>query len=269
MPRNDSDLESRLELARLAARQAGELTMGYFGRQIAVERKADNSPVTVADREAEQLLRDLISQRFPDDGILGEEHGARAGRSGYRWILDPIDGTKSFIAGVPLFGTLVAVETAGRAVLGVIELPALKERIFAAQDRGAWSQAGDGPIHRARVSDCPTLADGLYVTSEWSTFRDRGVVAVHQQLESAAWYARTWGDCYGYYLVATGRAVVMVDAILTIWDAAALQPVLAEAGGTFTDWSGRESLDPGQAVATNGKVLPEVLAILQRAAPST
>lgn len=264
MPRNDSDVESRLELARRAARQAGALAMSYFGRQIAVQRKADNSPVTVADREAEQLMRDLIRQEFPDDGILGEEHGVSEGRSGYRWILDPIDGTKSFIAGVPLFGTMVAVETAGRAVLGVVELPALQQRIFAARERGAWFQVGDQPVQQARVSDCGSLAEGLYVTSEWSTFRERGALAVHQQLESAAWYARTWGDCFGYYLVATGRAVAMVDAALTIWDAAALLPILVEAGGTFTDWSGRESLDPGQAVATNGKVLSEVLAILQQ-----
>lgn len=269
MPHHDSDVKSRLELARRAARQAGELAMGYFGKQIAVQRKADNSPVTVADREAEQLLRDLIGKHFPDDAILGEEHGTCDGRSGYRWILDPIDGTKSFIAGVPLFGTMVAVETAGRAVLGVIELPALQQRIFAACGRGAWFQVGDEPLQRARVSDCAALADGLYVTSEWSTFRDRDLLVVHQQLESAAWYARTWGDCYGYYLVATGRAAVMVDAVLTIWDAAPLEPILVEAGGTFTDWSGRASLDPGQAVATNGKVLSEVLAILQRSSSPT
>ena len=115
----------------------------------------------------------------------------------------------------PLFGTLVAVESSGQAVLGVIELPALDERIFAARGRGAWCQVGDGAVRCAQVSDCAALADGLYLTSELATFLERGTLAVHQQLEAAAWYARTWGDCYGYYLVATGRAVAMVDAALT------------------------------------------------------
>ena len=126
---------------------------------------------------------------------------------------------------------------------------------------GRWGR------RRTRVSDCGALADGLYLTSEVATFVERGTLAVHQQLEAAAWYARTWGDCYGYYLVATGRAVAMVDAALSIWDAAVLQPILAEAGGTFTDWQGQESLDPGQAVATNGRVFEEVLGITRRAAP--
>jgi histidinol phosphatase-like enzyme (inositol monophosphatase family) len=267
MMAHDTELEARLELARQAAQQAGRLVMEYYPAQVAVERKADNSPVTVADREAERLLRDLIQQRFPDDAILGEEYGTRDGPSGYRWILDPIDGTKSFIAGVPLFGTLVAVESGGRAALGVIELPALDERIFAARDRGAWCQVREGAVRRAQVSDCEALADGLYLTSEEATFVERGTLEVHRQLEAAAWYARTWGDCYGYYLVATGRAVTMVDAALSIWDAAALEPILAEAGGTFTDWLGRESIDPGQGVATNGKVFDEVLAITRQGAP--
>ncbi len=245
---------------------AGELVMEHYEQQVAVDRKADNSPVTVADREAEHLLRERILQQFPDDAILGEEHGVRAGQSGYRWILDPIDGTKSFIAGVPLFGTLVAVERGGRGVIGVIELPALRRRIFAERNGGAWSQDGDGPLQRAQVSSCAALADGLYLTSEISTFIERGALPIHQQLEAAAWYARTWGDCYGYYLVATGRAVAMVDAALSIWDAAALPTIMTEAGGTFTDWRGSESIDPGDAVATNGLVLPEVLKITRQAA---
>lgn len=152
---------------------AGELVMEHYEQQVAVDRKADNSPVTVADREAEHLLRERILQQFPDDAILGEEHGVRAGQSGYRWILDPIDGTKSFIAGVPLFGTLVAVERGGRGVIGVIELPALRRRIFAERNGGAWSQDGDGPLQRAQVSSCAALADGLYLTSEISTFIER------------------------------------------------------------------------------------------------
>jgi histidinol phosphatase-like enzyme (inositol monophosphatase family) len=261
----DDARNARLALAREVAQQAGELIMSYFDARVPVERKADDSPVTVADREAERFLRSRIEEAFPEDAILGEEQGTRPGRSGYRWILDPIDGTKSFIAGVPLFGTLVAVQAGEQAVVGVIELPALQTRLFAARGQGAWVQTGNSPPQRARVSTQEHLADGLYLTSEVATFRQEGLLEVHQQLEAAAWYARTWGDCYGYYLVATGRAVAMVDPALCIWDAAALQPILLESGGTFTDWSGHESIDPGRAVATNGRVLSEVLAITRPA----
>ena len=151
-------------------------------------------------------------------------------------------------------------------MIGVIELPALRKRVFAERGGGAWSQDGDGPLQPAHVSSCAALKDGLYLTSEVTTFVARDALPIHQQLESAAWYARTWGDCYGYYLVATGRAAAMVDAALSIWDAAALPTIMTEAGGTFTDWQGNESIDPGDAVATNGLVLSEVLAITRQAA---
>jgi histidinol phosphatase-like enzyme (inositol monophosphatase family) len=258
---SDRDLSQRLEVACRLARQAGQLVMRYSTASIAVQRKADDSPVTQADREAELLLRREIEAAFPNDAILGEEHAAKEGSSAYRWILDPIDGTKSFIAGVPLFGTLIGVQRENENVLGVIELPALDVRVHAAKGQGAWWQSGSGRPQPARVSQTADLKQSLYVTSDAHAFAQRGASTVHEQLERAVWYARTWGDCYGYFLVATGRAAVMVDPIMNVWDAAAVFPVLVEAGGTFTDWSGNARIDGNEGIGTNRAVLEQVLAI--------
>lgn len=258
---SDSDLPKRLDAARRFAREAGAHVMQYFAEGVPVDRKSDDSPVTQADREAEWLLRESIQREFPQDGLIGEEHGEIEGKSAYRWILDPIDGTKSFIFGIPLFGTLIGIQRDNESVIGVIELPALDRRVYASVGQGAWWQVGQGEIRRARVSNVRTLAEGLYVTSEVGSFGKRAASIVHQQLESAAWIARTWGDCYGYFLVATGRAAVMVDPALHIWDAAALLPVITEAGGTYTDWAGEASITSGDGIGSNGLVHDEVLAI--------
>ena len=259
------DIAGRLELALEAARQAGEITLEHFRRDdLVVERKADDSPVTVADRGAEGHLRRRIVEAFPRDAILGEELPERPGTSGFRWILDPIDGTKSFIHGVPLYGTLVGVEQDGQPVLGVIRIPALDECVWAAAGQGAWYATGSQPPRPARVSSCPRLAEGLLLTSELACFDEVGRREVFEKLHAAARLSRTWGDCYGYLMVATGRAEVMIDPILNIWDVAALLPVLQEAGGTYTDWQGRPTIHSSQGVATNGRVLEEVLAVTRQ-----
>lgn len=227
-----------------------------------MDRKADSSPVTIADRSAEELLRREIESAFPDDGIVGEELGTKEGTSAYRWILDPIDGTKSFISDVPLFGTMVAVERDGRGVIGVVTFPALGQGIDAMIGNGAFETRRDGVRVPARVCQTNKLADGLVLTTDWEGFRERNAIDHLNQLAASAWYMRTWGDCYGHYLVATGRAVAMVDARLNIWDAAALQPIIEEAGGTFTDWQGQQSIDSGDGISTNGQVLDQVLALL-------
>lgn len=258
-----SEIVARLDVARRAAREAGQLTMRYFDQSVDVERKSDNSPVTIADRQAEQLLREIIGDSFPDDGVLGEEFGEDSGTSGYRWILDPIDGTKSFITGVPIFGTLIGVEHGEECVIGIIELPALDQRVYAALGQHCWWQRGDSTPMQTRVSNVDRLGDGVYLTSEVKTFADRNALHVHERLEAASWYARTWGDCYGYFLLVTGRAVAMIDPIVSLWDAAALYPVLKEAGATMTDWDGNESYRAGEIIATNGHVFDEVLAIVR------
>jgi histidinol-phosphatase len=259
----------RLQLALVAAREAGQLTLRYFQQDnFQVELKSDSTPVTVADRQAEELLRTSIGIEFPQDAILGEEFGETPGTSGFRWILDPIDGTKSFISGVPLYGTLVGVEYQGRSQIGVIFIPGLNECVYAARGQGAWHERGVAAPVAAQVSRRAPLADALCCTSDVGTFGQVGRSAAFDQFQAGCRLTRTWGDCYGYLLVATGRAEVMVDPAMSIWDAAALQPILEEAGGTFTDWQGRATIDAGEGIATNGLVLDEVLAIT-RAAKST
>jgi len=265
-----AEIASRLALARAAGLEAGRLTLRYFQtNDFQTERKSDNSPVTIADRSAEQHLRERIAAAFPADGILGEELGTTDGTSGFRWILDPIDGTKSFIHGVPLYGTLVAVEHEGRAVVGLVFMPALDEGAFASAGQGTWYFRGNSAPQRASVSTRPRLADGLFVTSQVDTYTKRGAAGAFDALQKAAYITRTWGDCYGYLLVATGRAELMVDPILNVWDAAAVQPIIEEAGGTFTDWHGTATIHAGEAIATNGRVLKEVLAITSVSTPRT
>jgi histidinol phosphatase-like enzyme (inositol monophosphatase family) len=263
MPSRAADLSSRLAFAVEAARAAGRVTLPYFRRtDLNVELKGDDTPVTIADRQAEHYLRERIETAFPGDGILGEELGERPGTSGFRWILDPIDGTKSFIHGVPLYSCLVAVECDGESVLGVIAVPALDECVYAARGLGAWYLQGEQPPEAARVSRHQPLSKALFVTSEVITFDRHDRRAAYHRLESAARLTRTWGDGYGYLMVATGRADVMVDPCMAIWDAAPLPPILEEAGGTFTDWQGNPTHTASEGVATNALLLPEVLRTL-------
>lgn len=256
------ELLSRQSLALDAAVEAGRITLKYYcNDSLNVEWKHDASPVTVADREAELYLRQRIREAFPHDGILGEEFPEEPGTSGFRWILDPIDGTKSFVSGVPLYGTLIGVEHQSRSVVGVIRIPPLEECVYAAVGHGAWHVVGSNSPRRANVSQKTRLSESLFCTSEIKTYITCNRLAAFERLQAGAWLARTWGDCYGYLLVATGRAEVMVDPKMNVWDCAALQPILEEAGGTFTDWAGTPTIHAGEAIATNGRVLDEVLAV--------
>jgi len=264
------EIQSRLALAVEAARAAGAETLRWFRQPtLAVDRKGDGSPVTVADRAAEQLLRNRIAAAFPHDAILGEEFGETAGTSPFRWVLDPIDGTKSFITGVPLYTTLVAVMEDDRPLLGVIYAPATEELIYAPTggetlfEQRAGLSLPNAPTP-ARVSNVERLADATFLTSEAASFNKIGKTGrrdAYDQLEQACRLTRTWGDAYGYMLVATGRADVMVDPQMNLWDAAALQPVIEGAGGHFSDWQGRPSVHTGNAVATNPHLAGLVLSI--------
>lgn len=263
MTTSDSALSEKLEFAVAIAREAGRLTLEYFQQSgLQVDRKADRSPVTAADRAAEQLLRKKIAERYPHDGIVGEEFGEQPGQSGDRWILDPIDGTKSFICGAPLYGTLVGLERGGRGVIGVIYIPALDECVYAARGQGAWYTQGQGTPKPARVSQ-RSLAEGAFLTSQVDSFAARGADEAFRRLQATAYITRTWGDCYGYLLVATGRAEAMVDPEMNIWDAAAVQPILEEAGGTYTDWKGEPTIHNREGVGANPLALQEVLQVLR------
>lgn len=254
----DGRFAAAIELARLA----GNSTLEWFGSgRFEVERKGDDSPVTIADKNAEQLLRGELAQRFPEDAILGEEFGSQAGSSAYQWIVDPIDGTKSFISGVPLYSTLVAIVHEQRCVAGVIFIPALDEIVCAARGAGAWhSVKGSTPV-RCQVSS-RGLADGLFVVSQVDTFDKCGAIANYKALEKTAYITRSWGDGYGYLLVATGRAELMIDPIANPWDLAAVQVVIEEAGGTFSDWNGQPLYATGNGVGSNGLVHAEALKLL-------
>jgi histidinol phosphatase-like enzyme (inositol monophosphatase family) len=264
----DDPITERFDWAVKIAREAGDATLAYFRRaDLVVELKSDQSPVTAADRAAEQLLRNRIAERFPDDAIVGEEFGQAAGTSGYQWVLDPIDGTKSFIHGAPLYTTLVGVLASDEPTIGVIHAPASGETVYAAKGRGCSYVSNAYPQPQtARVSQVARLRDALVLTTDVSSFsatRSPDAIGVYLRLLRTARLTRTWGDGYGYLMVATGRAEVMLDPEMDVWDMAALLPVIEEAGGRFSDWQGRRTIHSGDSIGSNGLVADEVLAIIR------
>lgn len=270
-PSMQSAMEGRVAFALSLAIAASRETLKYFRtNEFQVERKSDRSPVTLADKQAEQVVRKMVADAYPRDALLGEEFGSVAGQSEFEWIIDPIDGTKSFISGVPLYSTLVGMTHGGVPTLGVIAIPALGELVIAAKGLGAWyGQASydqdKGRIVRltpAYVSKQADLKDGLLVTSQSDNFARRNAMNAYHELESEAYVTRTWGDGYGYLLVATGRAEVMVDPIVNPWDVAAVAPVIEEAGGKFTSWAGRFDIRAGHCFGSNGLVHEHVLSRL-------
>jgi histidinol-phosphatase len=244
-----------LDEAVALAREAGRLTLRWFqSRDLGVDRKGDGTPVTEADRAAERFLRDEINRRHPDDTILGEEEADRVGTSGRTWIIDPIDGTKAFTRGVPLYSTLLAVEDGEGPAIGVIALPALDDVVYAGRGRGCWTGKGEP----ARVSDKASI-EHAYVSS--SSFRHWDLDLLRRFRDADA-DLRTWGDGYGYFLVATGRIDVMIDPLGAHWDLAPMPVILGEAGGRFSTWAGSPDPRGGSGVATNGRLHDEVLALL-------
>lgn len=246
------------------AMAAGAHTRTYFRHpDLEFDAKKDDSPVTIADREAEQLVRKLIEQQFANDTVQGEEFAESSGTSDYRWVVDPIDGTKSFICGVPLYSTLLALEFQGEPLGGVIYIPALDEMIVAVVGQGSWLREGDSPWQPAKVSDRSSMQDAVFVTSQVDSFDERGAGDGYKQLQAAARITRSWGDGYGYLMVASGRADIMVDPICNAWDVAAIAPIVTEAGGTFTDWKGVPTTRGGDGVGTNGLLHQDVLRLLK------
>lgn len=255
----------------LLAEAAGRITLDYFtSASLGVDEKADGTPVTEADRSAELYIRDEVRMRYPDDGFLGEEFGTVDGTSGLRWIVDPIDGTKSFVHGVPLYGCLVAVEATGaherdhESLIGVIHMPALHETVFASRGGGAWwARAGCEPV-QARVSTTARLRDALFVYTSNDYFRQTRQTEVLHALLARCGHTRGWSDCYAHLLVATGRADLVVEpAVLHPWDIAPMTIILSEAGGRCTDWRGAATAYGKTGVSTNARIYDEVMALLQ------
>lgn len=254
--RGEPSLRELLDVAIQVAYRGGKRTLAYYNAGVQVEIKSDASPVTIADREAERVMRELITASFPEHAILGEEEGETAGEAPYRWILDPIDGTKSFIAGVPLYGTLVGVEVRGEPRVGVIYLPALDDMVAAADGLGCtWNG------RPCRVSEVRRPAEALVVTSSIMRCQQRS--DAFNRLAAVTRQQVTWGDAFGYALVATGRAEVMLDSVVSPWDVAPMPPILREAGGYFSDWRGKPTIHGGDGVACNTALRAEVLDVLQ------
>ena len=257
--RKTQELSRRLEVARQAAIRAGRIMLNYARTDFQRETKADGSVVTIADRQSEQLLRRTIERSFPDDGVLGEEFGEKPGTTRYRWILDPLDGTLTYAQGVPLYGVLIGVEDleTQSCPIGVIHIPALAETVYAQRGRGCTWESGGGRRRgatRARVSKVERLDQAVMLATDFwrlGTPPQRDALA---RLAARTRVQRTWADCYGYLLVATGRAEIMLDPVMKIWDAAPMQVILKEAGGSFTDWAGRPTIHGQCGVATNGRL---------------
>jgi histidinol-phosphatase len=252
------DWRSRYHTAVDMTRKAGQVALRYFDSALNVEWKSDESPVTVADRETETYLRSVLKAAFPGDGFLGEEHGEEPGSTGYRWIIDPIDGTRSFVRGIPLWGTLVGLEYKGEQIAGVIDAPALGQTWRALRGEGAFRN--DRPIH---VSDEVDLKRALVFYSGLNWFIQAGAHEAFLELVRRADRLRGFGDFYGFMLVAQGSGELMVEHGVHAWDVAAIIPIVAEAGGRFTDWDARLDIYRPDCLASNGRLHDVTLRILQ------
>lgn len=256
------DWKARYELAVDLARKAGDLARSYFDGTFEVEYKPDQSPVTVADREAEALIRAEVARLFPADGFLGEESGDQPSGSGFRWVIDPIDGTKSFIRRIPVWGTLVGLEYRGEQIGGVCYAPALGQMYRALRGDGAYRND-----RRVRVSDVPDLAGSQVCYSSVAWFLKHGREQQFLELVRRTDRQRGFGDFYGFVLVADGSADLMVEHGVHTWDVVAVKALIEEAGGVFTDWSGTPTVDAPDVLASNGKVHAEALGILNARQP--
>ncbi|MEO7424808.1 MAG: inositol monophosphatase family protein [Fibrobacteria bacterium] len=242
------------ELALHMAAEAKKIILAYFQTGLQVESKSDNSPVTIADRKSEEAIRAIMDKHTPGYGIIGEEFGTRTGTSDREWVIDPIDGTKAFIHGVPLFGTLLALLEKGKPVVGVIALPALGHVLHASLGEGA---SLDGMP--CRVSAVGSIEDALLLDGSIGTMERLGHGPAWAAMRARAKLHRGWGDCYGHFLVATGRAEAMVDPIVSIWDIAPMAIILPEAGGRFTSLAGSDSITENSGISSNGRVHEEIV----------
>ena len=259
------NLRPYLDLAVQTAYEAGRLTLGYFRTEAArPEFKPDDTPVTAADREAERIIRARIRARYPGHAVVGEEYGEEEGTDReHRWILDPIDGTKSFVRGVPLYGVLIGLEVEGVCEVGAAYFPALDEMVCAASGEGCYLNG-----RRVRVATTKKLSEGIVSFTDAASFEEHGRKGAWERLLAAASHGRGWSDAYGHALVATGRAELMLDPVMNFWDCGPFPPILREAGGYFGDWSGNGGeIYADEALSTTQGLLPEVLALIQQDKP--
>jgi histidinol-phosphatase len=257
-------LQPYLSFATETAYLAGRLTLGYFQIGIRPDFKSDDTPVTIADRKAEELIRTCIEKQYPHHAIVGEEYGANENEEAtHRWFIDPIDGTKSFLRGVPLYAVLIGLEIEGSVEVGAAYFPALDEMIAATSGEGCWWNG-----RRTHVSNVSNLQQAVVAFSDVFNFTKYGRSEAWERIKEATYFRAGWGDAYGYLLVATGRAELMLDPVMNVWDCAPFPPILKEAGGYFGDWQGNPTIYGNEAMATTQALLPEVLALIQEQHPT-
>ena len=253
------NLQPYLDFTRQLAHQAGKLTLEYFNKGIQHDMKADETPVTAADRAAEEFIRGEIEKKYPSHAIVGEEYGEKAGEGNpFRWIIDPIDGTKSFIKGVPFYSVLIGLEIEGVARVGAACFPALDEVLYAADGLGAWCNE-----KRVHVSEVSEMKKAVFTFTSWSGFRTKKRLDIFENLHRDCFIGRGWGDAYGVYLVATGRTEIHVEPSVALWDVAPFPPIFREAGGYFGSWSGEEGHTHGEALAVNAALKPKVMELMR------
>ncbi len=256
------NLSELLSVAQTAAYEGGQSTLGFYGReQLAIETKPDASPVTEADKQAEKIILSIIRARRPEDPIIAEESGETSGSGKYRWIIDPIDGTKSFIAGIPFYGTTIGVEDteSGDIVVGILYFPALNDMLWAVKDHGTFRNG-----RRVRVAPIHTFSETVLLATDIRHIHEAGLSGAFHELISKVKFFRTWGDCYGHFLVATGRAGLMIDAKMKIWDSAPLKPIIEEAGGVFCDRAGKADIRAESVFSGTPDVMQQFLEIIKR-----
>jgi histidinol-phosphatase len=254
----DPEWRTRYDLAVEAARRAGDLARTYYESTFEVEKKTDNTPVTLADQEGEALIRAMIGKAFPNDGFLGEEYGNQPGTSGFRWVIDPVDGTKSFVRHIPLWATLIGLEYRGEQIAGVAQIPVFGMTYRALRGEGAFVNE-----RKICVSNLSSLADSMICYSSINWFTRAGREKTFIELANRTARQRGYGDFYGFVLVAEGAAELMVEHGVSPWDIAATKAIIEEAGGSFTDWDGRSTIERPDVLASNGRVHAEALGILQ------
>ncbi|MAO64351.1 MAG: histidinol-phosphatase [Balneola sp.] len=252
-------IQELLKAATEIAKIGGHHTLKYFQKDFEIISKADDSPVTIADKETEQIIRAEIQKRYPDHGIIGEEFGKTNPVSNIQWILDPIDGTKSFIHGVPFYTTLIGIMIDNEPQVGIIYAPALEELCAAAIGHGATFNG-----EPCSVRETKKLEDATFLVTEIDRFREMDQQELFLELLTETKIHRTWGDAYGHMMVAIGRADLMYDPELNIWDAAALLPVVKEAGGIFSDIKGQQTIHSGNGYSTNKTLFPQVQKIIEK-----
>lgn len=253
------NLRSYLDFAVETAFLAGQLTLGHYQTGVPTAFKADDSPVTIADKKAEELVRAHIEKKFPTHEILGEEFGQGDAFHGasHRWVIDPIDGTKAFTRGIPLYSVLIGLEIEGKVEVGVTYFPALHEMVAAATGEGCWWNG-----RRTRVSDVSDLSRAYVAFSDPKLFDDFGRREAWEKIKNATYHRGGWGDAYGYFLIATGRAEIMLDAVMDAWDCAPFPPILSEAGGYFGDWQGNRTIWAKEGLGVTNALLPQVLKLI-------